>query len=227
MIILLVVALLAVGLVTEGVADPKPGHMNAKITLPEQANARAQANRAGKVDLAPIPVAVPVPPPPPVIPPIVAQILNGNQASGNESQTGKAVDAIATATQTVRTRLAAATSISVITMTGTRTFRQVTRLRPAGRAGDLEILRFRLTDRFGRKIGTGSMLCRWALVTRRLCWGEAILPRGKLIALGSSQTRVLGEFAVVGGTGVYLFKQGMMTWRALSFNKFAIRVVLA
>lgn len=79
----------------------------------------------------------------------------------------------------------------------------------------------------GRKIGNGNVLCRWANATRQLCWGEIRLPLGKLVIIGSSQTRILGEYAVIGGTGVYTFKQGLFAFRQLSVNKYAIRVLLA
>jgi len=115
----------------------------------------------------------------------------------------------------------------VITITATRLVKRVTPFPPVGRAGDLEILKFRFNDRHGVRIGFGNLLCRWASIARRLCWGEARLPRGSLVALGSSQSRVAGEFAIIGGTGVYSFKQGFMTFSPLSLNKFAVRILLA
>lgn len=197
-------------------ATPPP--WSAKAQLPEQASSKASPPSKT--------LEVVVPPlPPPSIPAIVALFSSG-QTSTSESQ-ARAEAAIDSATTTIRTKLASASTVSLITMTGTRSSLRTTKLRPLGRAGDLEISRWRFNDRYGRRIGEGNLLCRWATEFRRLCWGEARLPRGRLVMLGSSQTSVLGEFAVIGGTGVYLFKQGLLSFRQLSRSKYALRVLLA
>lgn len=196
-------------------AKPSPARANAKFQLPDQASDKA--NPPSKTAVVPLP-----PPPPIVIPPVVAAFTGGQQSSS-----AAAAAAVDEATVTIRTRLANSATISIITMTATRLSRRITPLPPVGRAGNMEILKFRFNDRHGTRIGTGNLVCRWASLARRLCWGEARLPRGKLVALGSSQTRVAGEFAVIGGTGVYAFKQGFMTFSPLNRNKFAVRILLA
>lgn len=201
-------------------ATPPP--WSAKFQLPAQASDRANPPSKPTEIVPPLP---PPPLPPPPVPVILASFTSG-QTTTTAAQ-AQAVAAIQSATITVKTRLANSTSISVITMTATVMHRRTTPSPPLGRSGDLDNVRWRFNDRFGRTIGTGTTLCRWTTFTRRLCWGEMRLPRGKLVALGSSQTRALGEFAVIGGTGVYLFKQGMMTFSQLSVRKYAIRVLLA
>ena len=204
----------------ESSAKPSPAHENAKVNLPDQASDQAHTNRAAKqLDIVP-PV---LPPAPPILPPAVVALLSGSSTASTQA----AQAAISDATISIRTRVAQSTSISVITITATRLVKRVTPFPPVGRAGDLEILKFRFNDRHGVRIGFGNLLCRWASIARRLCWGEARLPRGSLVALGSSQSRVAGEFAIIGGTGVYSFKQGFMTFSPLSLNKFAVRILLA
>jgi hypothetical protein len=218
MIMVLVIAVLAVGMVANGAADPKPGHTSAKLMLPSQASDHAQPP-SKVLEVGP----VQLPPPLPPIPEVISLFTMGQSA--NEKQATKAIDA---ATVTVNRAIREARRVSIITMTGTRISLERTRLPPVGRRGDLEIATWRLNDRLGRRIGSGSLSCRWATTVRRLCFGEVRLPRGKLAITGSSQTRVTGQFAVVGGTGVYLFQQGVLTFSALSRNgKYAIRVLLA
>lgn len=216
-LVTLLIAVLAVGMVANGAANPKPGHANAKLQLPAQASDHAtppsKTLQVGPIDL---------PPPLPPIPEVVSLFTLGQTSSQQQ-----AIAAINTATTTVKQAIASSTHISIITMTGTRTSLEITRIPPAGRAGDLEVSAWRFTDRFGRKIGTGTLICRWVSLARRLCFGEVRLPRGRLAVTGSSQTRVVGEFAVVGGTGVYLFQQGILTFSALGRGKYAIRVLLA
>ena len=198
-----------------------PAPQSAKSQLPDQASDRAKENRAERL----LAIVPPLPPPPVSVPAILASFTSG-QTSESAEQTAAAA-AVVAATTTVRARLAAATTVSVITMTAKRGPLLRTPMPPLGRRGDLESTRWIFHDRFGRRIGDGNLLCRWATATRRLCWGEGRLPRGKFVMLGSSQTRTLGEFAVVGGTGVYLFKQGLLTFRQLSTAKYAVRVLLA
>ena len=198
-----------------------PAPQSAKSQLPDQASDRAKEIRA-EHSLAIVPT---LPPPPPSIPAILASFTSGQSAE--TSQQAAAAAAVAAATTTVRARLAASTTVSVITMTANRGPLRTTAMPPLGRRGDLETTRWVFHDRFGRRIGDGNLLCRWATPTRRLCWGEGRLPRGKFVMMGSSQTRTLGEFAVIGGTGVYLFKQGLLVFRQLSTAKYAVRVLLA
>lgn len=214
---LIMVAALGAGIVASGIAKPAPGHTNARDQLPAQASETASPPSK---ELALPPVQVPPPLPP--IPEVITTFTLGQNS--NEKQAIAAADA---ATTTVRAAVASSTKVSIITITGTRTGIERTRLPPAGRRGDLEVGTWRLNDRFGRKIGTGTLICRWVGISRRLCWGELRLPRGRLAVTGSSQTRFVGQFAVVGGTGVYLFQQGVLSFSALSTRKYAIRILLA
>lgn len=212
--VVMVMVALAACVAAESSAKPAPAHENARVQLPEQASDNAQPPSK---ELA----LPPLPEPSPLIPPVILTFTAGQPASQSE-----AVRAINSATQTTRIAVRSSSTVSVITMTATRLGLRKTALSPRGRAGDLESTRWRFNDRYGRRIGTGNLLCRWATFSRRLCWGEARLPRGRLVMLGSSQTRSLGEFSVVGGTGVYLGKQGVLTFSILSRNKWAVRVLL-
>lgn len=212
-------AVVAAAFVGNGTAKPSPTHVNARDQLPAQASDRANPPSKTLDVLPPPPV---IPSPLPAIPEVVSLFTFGQS---NVQQ--QAAAAINSATTTVKTRIANAPRVSIITMTATQTSLERTRFAPSGRAGDLEVTTWRFNDRYGRKIGTGTLACRWANEFRRLCWGEARLPRGKLALLGTSTTRVRGEFAVVGGTGVYLFQQGLLTFTATGHNKFAVRVLLA
>ena len=205
-------------------AGAAPPPWSAKHQLPEQASARATP--ASKTEALVPPVVVPPIVVPPLVPPVIVTIVGGGQSTSTPAQ-AEAEAAVQAATKTAQVKLAQSITVSVITMTGTQRATRVTRFRPAGRAGDLEIARWSFADRFGRRIGDGNTMCRWVTVARRLCWGEIRLPRGALVLLGSSQTRNLGEFAVIGGTGVYTFKQGLLLFRQLSLTKYAIRVLLA
>lgn len=213
----MMVALAVVG--TAG-AKQSPAWTNARAQLPDTASDRA--NPPSKLALTPVVVVPPVPPPPPIIPPILAAFTGGQTGASKE-----AIAAADAATVTVNAKIANAASVMVITMTAKRGPIRTANLPPRGRGGDLETTIWNFNDRYGHRIGKGNLLCRWAALTRRLCWGEIRLPRGKLIILGSSQTRTLGSFAVVGGTGFYLFKQGVLTFSALGTSKYAVRVVLA
>lgn len=207
-------------------ATPPPH--SAKAQLPEQASPRAKPPSKTMLIIPPPPIPPPpvIPPPPPtILPPILVSFTSG-QTSPTASQE-EAQAAVEAATETVRAKLANSSNISIITITGKRLSLRTTKLPPTGRAGDLEIIRWGFADRRGHKIGNGNALCRWANATRQLCWGEIRLPLGKLVIIGSSQTRILGEYAVIGGTGVYTFKQGLIAFRQLSVNKYAIRVLLA
>lgn len=207
-------ALLALVASAAAIAAPSPK------ALPDQASEQAHENRT-EHQLAIVPE---LPVPPPQVPEILATFTTGQQPT---AQQAAAAVAVADATVTVRAKLASTLVVSVIAITATQVSSRSVPARPAGRSGDLETTRWSFADKFGRRIGDGNTLCRWATVARRLCWGEARLPRGRLVMLGSSQTRNLGEYAVIGGTGVYTFKQGVMVFRQLSLRKYALRVLLA
>jgi len=78
---------------------------------------------------------------------------------------------------------------------------------------------WRVTDSHGRTIGRMLMQCRWITPRARLCQAEVELPRGKIVAVGSSTTPFEGEYAVTGGTGRYQGGGGVMTFTAIGLRK--------
>lgn len=97
---------------------------------------------------------------------------------------------------------------------------------PVGREGNGEMLRWSIRDRFGRSIGRGLIACRWQLAQARLCTGEISFPLGKLAVIGASQTRSLGEWSVVGGTGRYEGANGAMTFRATGLSRLTLVITI-
>lgn len=97
---------------------------------------------------------------------------------------------------------------------------------PAGRAGDLERLVWSVRDRYGRTIGQGVFSCRWVVRTDRLCVGQIVLPLGTISVQGSSATRELGVYSVVGGTERYVGASGELAFRAIGFRKLVISVTV-
>lgn len=97
---------------------------------------------------------------------------------------------------------------------------------PRGRTGDLERITWSIRDRFGRTIGMGLFSCRWIVAEGRLCTGELVLPLGKISVTGSSPTRELGVYSVVGGTGRYVGAKGELTFRAIGSRKLVVSVTV-
>ena len=97
---------------------------------------------------------------------------------------------------------------------------------PLGRSGDVERLYWSVRDRFGRTIGFGLFNCRWVLHSERLCYGEIVLPLGKIAVQGSSATRERGLFSVVGGTGRYVGASGELAFRAIGFRKLVVSMTV-
>lgn len=127
--------------------------------------------------------------------------------------------------------LAAATAVTPATpeqvnVTATLTASSFARLPPAGRAGDLQRQRWRITDRHGRAIGRMLFVCQWPTQTARMCGVELQLPEGKITALGSSPTPLRGEYAVTGGTGRFEGGGGVMHFTAIGLRKQVLRVVI-
>lgn len=112
--------------------------------------------------------------------------------------------------------------IQVVAVTG----RVETPAPPLGREGNGERLRWSIRDRFGHTIGIGLFNCRWQLVQARLCSGEIKFPRGKLAMMGVSPTRSLGEWSVVGGTGLYVGAAGEMTFQATGIRRLTLIIEL-
>lgn len=115
-------------------------------------------------------------------------------------------------------------SAAQINVTATLTASHIVALPPPGRSGDMQRQRWRLTDRYGRTIGRMYHTCAWVVVTARLCVAELQLPRGKVMAAGSSPTMFEGEYAVTGGTGLYRAGGGVMVFTAIGLRKQVLRV---
>jgi hypothetical protein len=97
---------------------------------------------------------------------------------------------------------------------------------PLGREGDGERLLWSIRDRFGRSIGVGIIGCRWQKDQARLCTGELRFPLGKISVSGVSQTRSLGEWAVIGGTGRYIGAGGQLTFRATGLRRLTVIIII-
>lgn len=97
---------------------------------------------------------------------------------------------------------------------------------PPGRVGDTERIVWSIHDRHGRSIGTGYLSCRWIVEQARLCTGDLVLPLGKISVSGSSPTRELGVYSVVGGTGRYVGARGELVFRAIGFRKLVISITV-
>lgn len=79
--------------------------------------------------------------------------------------------------------------------------------RPGGSAGDRTFQGLILSDRRDQIIGHGSISCvsfgRVLPGTVAQCTGVFVLPRGRIVTLGTRQRRDFYMLAVVGGTGLY------------------------
>jgi hypothetical protein len=119
-----------------------------------------------------------------------------------------------------------APSSSGISLTGVRLFRYQYPRRPAGLAGDAEIVRWRLNDRHGRPVGFASFSWRWVTARLRLGFGEFRMPQGTIIVAGSSVTRLIVYLPVIGGSGVYERRTGTMRMRMISRGRSAVQFEL-
>lgn len=95
---------------------------------------------------------------------------------------------------------------------------------PEGRKGDTEWVRWSIRDRFGRTIGRAVLECGWHGKFDRYCDGDIRLPSGTLSVAGASETRSLGTWAVVGGTGGYRGAKGELRFVATSLNRLTVTI---
>lgn len=101
--------------------------------------------------------------------------------------------------------------------------------RSVGRPGirsDLVDQTWRLTDRHGTSIGRMLFGCRWVVSRSRLCVVEVTMPLGRIATQGSSLTPEFGEYAVVGGTGVYTGGGGTMMFTAIGARKLVVVITI-
>ena len=96
------------------------------------------------------------------------------------------------------------------------------RLPPAGRAGDADSSYWIVRDRHARAIGDIIMSCRWVTSALRLCVGQATMPLGTLAVIGASRTALIGQFAIVGGTGEYTHATGTVLFKATGARTYVV-----
>lgn len=99
-------------------------------------------------------------------------------------------------------------------------------LGPPGRVSDAIDQKWQVNDRYGRPIGQMLQQCRWITRLARLCSGELVMPLGKITYLGSSPSRLEGEYAVTGGTGAYRSAGGVMLFRAIGLRKTVLLITV-
>jgi hypothetical protein len=81
-----------------------------------------------------------------------------------------------------------------------------------GRPGAVEIVQQRLyKPSLAHPIGRGDLICTYVDRRARQCSGTYSLPRGKIMVGGAINSRLLCEYAVVGGTGLYDNARGTLT----------------
>jgi hypothetical protein len=97
------------------------------------------------------------------------------------------------------------------------------RLAPAGRAGDAYSSYWVIRDRYGQAIGDMLQSCRWVTSGLRLCVGQMTMPRGTIATIGASRTALIGQFAIVGGTGVYHGADGVLLFKAVSSRRYVLQ----
>lgn len=113
-----------------------------------------------------------------------------------------------------------------INVTGTLVYSAGIAAGSPGRGGDATTQAWRVSDKFGRRIGRWVVLCRWVLPRSRLCSGELSMPLGKLTVAGSSSTPFEGEYAVTGGTGSYRDAGGVMLFTATGLRKSVLLITI-
>ena len=81
-----------------------------------------------------------------------------------------------------------------------------------GRIGVTEIVQQKLYNpSISHPIGRGDLVCTYVDGRTRQCTATYSLPRGKIVASGAIDSRLLFTIAVVGGTGLYDNASGTMT----------------
>lgn len=118
------------------------------------------------------------------------------------------------------------TAVGQINVTATLVKAHGTDIGRPGRQSDVIEQQWRITDRHGRAVGRMLQSCRWVTRTARLCVGELAMPRGKVTFVGSSPSRLEGEYAVTGGTGAYRSAGGVMLFTAIGLRKTVLLITV-
>lgn len=123
---------------------------------------------------------------------------------------------VAASAAAVATRSTAVGPLTVTVTLATSTTRS---LSPPGKSGDIVTQTWRVTDRNGRAIGRWMLWCNWVQARTRFCIGELRMPGGTLQVQGASPTRLHGELAITGGTGIYERGRGAIKFTAIGARK--------
>jgi hypothetical protein len=95
-------------------------------------------------------------------------------------------------------------------------------LPPAGRGGDAFSSYAVIRQRTGSAIGDLVLSCRWVTGNLRLCVGQLAMPLGTLAVTGASRTALIGQFAIVGGTGRYENARGTLLFKAIGLRRYVL-----
>jgi hypothetical protein len=117
---------------------------------------------------------------------------------------------------------AAAKNAGTIEVVATVHHRNVAHLPPAGRGGDAESFYWVVRDRHARPVGDMVMSCRWVTATLRLCVGQFSMPLGTIAVIGVSRTSLIGQVAIVGGTGRYRAANGTLLFKAIGTRRYVL-----
>ena len=121
---------------------------------------------------------------------------------------------------------AAQGAVKPINVTATLATSFTVALPPPGRRSDVVQQTWRLNDRSGTRVGRMILSCRWVFRRVRFCNGEIKMPLGEIQVQGTSLTSFLGQYTVIGGTGVYTGCSGIMQLTAIGVRKGALFVTL-
>lgn len=126
----------------------------------------------------------------------------------------------------IASSVAAPTATGRINVTATLTRMTARPLAPPGRQSNASEQAWRVTDRYGRRVGRMLLACRWILPRSRYCDGVVVMPRGVVSVSGTSPTEFEGEYAVTGGTGAYRGAGGAMVWIAIGLRKQVLLITI-
>lgn len=117
---------------------------------------------------------------------------------------------------------AAAKKAQTIEVVATIAHANVAHLPPAGRGGDANSSYWIVRDRTAKAVGDMVISCRWVTGNLRLCVGQFTMPLGTIAVIGASRTALIGQFAIVGGTGAYLNSSGTLLFKAIGTKRFVL-----
>lgn len=116
----------------------------------------------------------------------------------------------------------AVAATGTIEVTGSLRHANTAYLPPAGRGGDAYSSYMVVRDRTGSAVGDLVLACRWVTGNLRLCVGQFTMPLGTIALIGASRTALIGQFAIVGGTGRYDKANGTLLFKAIGVRRYVI-----